>query len=162
MWSRLLASATSRANPIARTRLFNPAICPLHESRHWRDHASYAGYASSVQRKRDETEEKEEEERGGGGARRGQEDRGRSHLLDLAPGVTASAAVMAVGFSAAEVLGKGLLYANGIESVSGLSPVSGIPCSILLGLAIKNQNLVPLPQALNPGIKFSTKVSETN
>uniref|UniRef100_A0A7S2WS73 Uncharacterized protein n=1 Tax=Mucochytrium quahogii TaxID=96639 RepID=A0A7S2WS73_9STRA len=74
-------------------------------------------------------------------------------IAKLLPGVVASAVVMEGGFYSADVLGKGLLALQGIEGVP--SPISGIPCSILLGLAISNA--LPLPKSLDAGIKFCTK-----
>ena len=80
-----------------------------------------------------------------------------SRVAELAPGLGASVAVMTAGYTAADYLGQGLLYLQGVEA--GVSPISGIPCSILLGLALKN--LLPATgeywSALAPGIKFSSK-----
>lgn len=74
---------------------------------------------------------------------------------EILPGVAASAVVMQGGFMGADVLGKGLLYLQGIDSAGVASPISGIPVSILLGLAIGNS--VKLPERLSPGIKFAQK-----
>lgn len=73
--------------------------------------------------------------------------------LAAAPGLLVSAAVMQAGFVSAEHLGQGLLTLQGIE---GASPISGIPCAILLGMALKNSPL-PLPKALDSGIAMATK-----
>ncbi len=58
---------------------------------------------------------------------------------------------MLAGFSLADVIGQALLAARGL---TGASPVSGVPVAIVLGLLLRN--LLPLPKALNPGLKFST------
>jgi uncharacterized integral membrane protein (TIGR00698 family) len=67
------------------------------------------------------------------------------------PGVLAALAVMLVGFWLADAMGAVILAAQGL---SGSSPVSGVPVAIVLGLLLRN--LVPLPQALTPGLKFAT------
>ena len=80
----------------------------------------------------------------------------------LAPGVTrrrrarcpaslAAAAVMLAGFALADVLGRALLAALGLQ---GASPISGVPVAIVLGLLLRN--LLPLPAALGAGLKFCT------
>ena len=104
--------------------------------------------------KEEEEEEKGKEKEKGKGE--GKNSKRKNKLVELAPGVAASAAVMTAGFSTAEILGKGLLYLQGVEA-AGASPMSGIPCSILLGLALRNQTALPLPKSLDPGVKFSTK-----
>ena len=58
---------------------------------------------------------------------------------------------MLAGFSLADTIGQALLAARGL---SGASPVSGVPVAIVLGLLLRN--LLPLPQTLNPGLKFCT------
>ncbi len=72
-------------------------------------------------------------------------------LIRLFPGVAAAAVVMLAGFSLAEGIGRALLAARGL---AGASPVSGVPVAIVLGLLLRN--LLPLPPALNPGLKFCT------
>ena len=69
--------------------------------------------------------------------------------LALAPGVVAAALVMLAGFELADVIGKAILAAQGL---TGSSPVSGVPVAIVLGLLLRN--LLPLPAALTPGLKF--------
>lgn len=59
--------------------------------------------------------------------------------------------VAGIGFVGADFLGQALLSAQGI---SGSSPISGIPVSILLGIGINN--MVPLPDIVRPGLKFCT------
>jgi uncharacterized integral membrane protein (TIGR00698 family) len=68
-----------------------------------------------------------------------------------APGVTASFVVMLVGFWLANVIGQQILAAQGL---TGSSPVSGVPVAIVLGLLVRN--LLPVPAALFPGLKFAT------
>jgi uncharacterized integral membrane protein (TIGR00698 family) len=100
----------------------------------------------------------------GGGARDDEEGKAAGALraaslvdaaLGAAPGLAASAAVMSVGFAAADVLGMQLLALQGISG-DVASPLSGIPVSILLGMALKNS--LPLPKALEPGLKVASKV----
>jgi uncharacterized integral membrane protein (TIGR00698 family) len=67
------------------------------------------------------------------------------------PGGIAALAVMLGGFWIADRLGHAILAAQGL---SGSSPVSGVPVAIVLGLLLRN--LVPLPAALTPGLKFAT------
>lgn len=58
---------------------------------------------------------------------------------------------MLAGFSLADLIGQALLAARGLK---GASPVSGVPVAIVLGLLLRN--LLPLPAALGPGLKFCT------
>ncbi len=58
---------------------------------------------------------------------------------------------MLAGFWMADEIGRALLAAQGL---SGSSPLSGVPVAIVLGLLLRN--LLPLPDALAPGLKFST------
>ena len=67
----------------------------------------------------------------------------------LLPGIAAAAGVAALGFTGAEYLGQGLLAAQGI---SGASPISGIPVSIILGIGLSNT--MTLPENLKPGLKW--------
>ena len=67
------------------------------------------------------------------------------------PGVLAALAVMLAGFWLADRIGHAILAAQGL---SGSSPVSGVPVAIVLGLLLRN--LLPLPAALSPGLKFAT------
>ena len=63
-----------------------------------------------------------------------------------------------VGFEIANVLGKGLMSLQGIETAT--SPVSGIPVSILLGLALRNLALSRRPEtveALKSGLALASK-----
>ena len=70
-------------------------------------------------------------------------------MAALAPGVLASLAVMMAGFWLADAIGHALLAAQGL---SGGSPISGVPVAIVLGLLLRN--LLTLPAALSPGLKF--------
>ena len=67
------------------------------------------------------------------------------------PGVIAALVVMLAGFWLADRIGHAILAAQGL---SGSSPVSGVPVAIVLGLLLRN--LLPLPDALSPGLKFAT------
>ena len=69
--------------------------------------------------------------------------------MSLLPGIAAAALVMTAGFWLADVIGRAILAAQGI---SGSSPLSGVPIAIILGLLLRN--LLPLPSALTPGLKF--------
>ena len=72
-------------------------------------------------------------------------------LWSLIPGTLAAVGVMMAGFWLADHLGHALLASQGL---SGSSPISGVPVAIVLGLLLRN--LLPLPDALSPGLKFST------
>jgi uncharacterized integral membrane protein (TIGR00698 family) len=63
----------------------------------------------------------------------------------------ASFVVMLAGFWLAEQIGHAILAAQGL---TGSSPLSGVPVVIVLGLLLRNT--LPLPSALNPGLKFAT------
>ena len=67
------------------------------------------------------------------------------------PGLLAALVVMLAGFWLANVIGQQILAAQGI---AGSSPVSGVPVAIVLGLLLRN--LLPLPNALAPGLKLAT------
>jgi uncharacterized integral membrane protein (TIGR00698 family) len=71
--------------------------------------------------------------------------------MQLAPGVIAAFVVMIAGFWLADVIGQAILAAQGL---SGSSPVSGVPVAIVLGLLLRNA--LPLPAALEPGLKYAT------
>jgi uncharacterized integral membrane protein (TIGR00698 family) len=67
------------------------------------------------------------------------------------PGVLAAIVVMLAGFWLADLIGQQILAAQGL---TGSSPLSGVPVAIVLGLLLRNT--LPLPAALNPGLKFAT------
>ncbi len=71
--------------------------------------------------------------------------------MTLVPGVLAALAVMLAGFWLADQLGHTLLAMQGL---SGSSPLSGVPVAIVVGLLLRN--VVSLPTALSPGLKFAT------
>jgi uncharacterized integral membrane protein (TIGR00698 family) len=73
-----------------------------------------------------------------------------SSRLAFIPGTVAALAVMIAGFWLAERLGGAILTLQGVAS--GSSPVSGVPVAIVLGLLLRN--VVGLPAALAPGLKF--------
>jgi uncharacterized integral membrane protein (TIGR00698 family) len=68
-----------------------------------------------------------------------------------APGIVAAVVVMVAGFWLADAIGAQILAAQGL---TGSSPVSGVPVAIILGLLLRN--LLPLPAALAPGLKYAT------
>jgi uncharacterized integral membrane protein (TIGR00698 family) len=70
-------------------------------------------------------------------------------VVSLLPGVAAAAIIMLVGFELADLIGHAILAAQGL---SGGSPLSGVPVAIVLGLLLRN--LLRLPAALTPGLKF--------
>jgi uncharacterized integral membrane protein (TIGR00698 family) len=72
-------------------------------------------------------------------------------LVKLGPGIAAAFVVMLAGFWLANVVGLQMLAAQGL---TGSSPISGIPVAIVLGVLLRN--LLPLPNALTPGLKFAT------
>jgi uncharacterized integral membrane protein (TIGR00698 family) len=67
---------------------------------------------------------------------------------DLLPGLILTALVAWLGLLASDWIGESLL---GFEK----SPISGIMMAIIIGLAVGN--LIPLPDVVQPGIKFSLK-----
>ena len=67
------------------------------------------------------------------------------------PGVLAAFVVMLAGFWLADVIGQQILAAQGL---TGSSPLSGVPVAIVIGLLLRNT--LPLPAAINPGLKFAT------
>ena len=67
------------------------------------------------------------------------------------PGLVASLGVMLAGFTLADLIGQTMLAARGL---SGASPVSGVPVAIVLGLLLRN--LLTMPAALGPGLRFCT------
>jgi uncharacterized integral membrane protein (TIGR00698 family) len=71
--------------------------------------------------------------------------------MTLLPGVAAAVAVMMAGFWLADLIGQGILAAQGLSG--GSSPISGVPVAIVLGLLLRNT--LPLPAALTPGLKFA-------
>lgn len=70
--------------------------------------------------------------------------------MSLLPGVAAAVLVMMTGFWLADVIGRTILSWQGLSG--GGSPISGVPVAIVLGLLLRN--LLPLPTALTPGLKF--------
>ena len=76
-------------------------------------------------------------------------------IASLIPGVAFSAVIMLVSLWLAERLGWLLLAAQGIDPASASSPVSGVLVAIVVGIVIRNT--VPLPELLQPGIRFSVR-----
>jgi uncharacterized integral membrane protein (TIGR00698 family) len=73
----------------------------------------------------------------------------RSGKLRLLPGIAAAVVVMFVGFWLADVGGRALMLAQGLNASS---PISGVPVAIILGLLLRNG--MRLPAVLTPGLKF--------
>jgi len=59
---------------------------------------------------------------------------------------------MFTGFWLADVLGRALMAAQGLNAGS---PISGVPIAIIIGLLLRN--VVPLPALLTPGVHFCLK-----
>jgi uncharacterized integral membrane protein (TIGR00698 family) len=70
--------------------------------------------------------------------------------LRLVPGVLAALGVMVAGYWIADALGRALLASQGLSG--GDSPISAVAMTIVIGLLLRN--LLPLPAALAPGLKF--------
>lgn len=77
----------------------------------------------------------------------------KKSIVRLIPGVALAAAVMLVSLPLARVLGGWVLQLQGLESVGGKSPISGVTVAIVLGLLIRN--LLPVPAFFTPGLKFA-------
>ena len=70
--------------------------------------------------------------------------------MSLLPGIAAAALVMGAALWLAEAIGRAIFMGRGLEAAT--SPISGVPVAIVLGLLLRN--LLPLPAALTPGLKF--------
>ena len=71
----------------------------------------------------------------------------------LITGVLLAALVMLVSLPAADWAGRALLSMQGIDPAGRASPISGVLVAIVIGMLLRN--LLPLPDALRPGIQFS-------
>lgn len=71
---------------------------------------------------------------------------------EIAPGFAASLLVSAAGSGAADIIGATLTAAQGLHDA--VSPVSGVPCAILIGIGINN--CLNVPATLKPGLSFSS------
>jgi uncharacterized integral membrane protein (TIGR00698 family) len=76
-----------------------------------------------------------------------------SNILNLIPGIAVSVGVMFLAMPTADLFGRWLLIAQGIDPTGRASPISGVSVAILLGILIRN--LIPLPESLKAGIQFS-------
>ncbi len=76
-----------------------------------------------------------------------------SELNRLWPGVLLAAAVMLAALPLADRLGRWALRLQGIDSPTAGSPISGVLVAIVIGILLRN--LLPLPAAVQPGIRFS-------
>lgn len=72
-----------------------------------------------------------------------------SRAATLLPGVAAAASVATVGYVGADALGMALLSAQGL---TGSSPISAIPVSIILGMGISNS--VGVADGMKQGLSF--------
>lgn len=76
-------------------------------------------------------------------------------IARLVPGVAFSAVIMLISLRLADWLGRIILAAQGLDPASASSPVSGVLVAIVVGIIIRNS--VPLPDILQPGIRFSVR-----
>jgi uncharacterized integral membrane protein (TIGR00698 family) len=79
---------------------------------------------------------------------------GPAELPRLVPGAALAVLVMLVSLPLAERAGRLLLAAQGIDPAGRASPVSGVLVAIVIGMLLRN--LLPLPDAVRPGIQFAT------
>jgi uncharacterized integral membrane protein (TIGR00698 family) len=70
--------------------------------------------------------------------------------MSLLPGIAAATLVMGAALWLAEAIGRAIMIGRGLDGAT--SPISGVPVAIVLGLLLRN--LLPLPAALTPGLKF--------
>lgn len=69
------------------------------------------------------------------------------------PGVVLSAGIMLLALPLADVVGRVILSAQGIDPAGKASPVSGVLVAIVIGIAIRN--LIPMSGVFDAGIRFS-------
>jgi len=79
--------------------------------------------------------------------------RSAHEIIRLLPGTVLAVAVMLVALPLANSIGHWALELQGLDSTGTGSPLSPVLVAIILGLLIRN--LVPLPESVKPGIKFS-------
>jgi uncharacterized integral membrane protein (TIGR00698 family) len=72
----------------------------------------------------------------------------------LAPGVLSSMGVASLGFASADQLGSMLLAAQGLGIENMASPISGIPCAIIIGMGIGNMLPEKYVNVIKPGISY--------
>ncbi len=75
-------------------------------------------------------------------------------VVRILPGFILSVLIMLVAIPITNVLGAWLLSLQGIDPTGKSSPISAVLTAIVIGILIRN--LLPLPQSIEEGIKFST------
>ncbi|OYT69295.1 MAG: hypothetical protein CFK49_04255 [Armatimonadetes bacterium JP3_11] len=75
-------------------------------------------------------------------------------VVRILPGFLLSVAIMLVAIPLTNVLGAWVLSLQGIDPTGKSSPISAVLTAIVIGILLRN--LLPLPKAIEDGIKFST------
>ncbi|MCX7925929.1 MAG: putative sulfate exporter family transporter [Fimbriimonadales bacterium] len=75
-------------------------------------------------------------------------------VVRILPGFLLAVAIMLVAIPLTNVLGAWLLSLQGIDPTGKKSPISAVLTAIVIGILLRN--LLPLPKAIEDGIKFST------
>lgn len=75
-------------------------------------------------------------------------------IAKILPGFLLSVAIMLIAIPLTNVLGAWVLSLQGIDPIGKSSPISAVLTAIVIGILLRN--LLPLPQSIEEGIKFST------
>lgn len=75
-------------------------------------------------------------------------------VVRILPGFLLSVAIMLVAIPLTNMLGAWVLSLQGIDPTGKSSPISAVLTAIVIGILLRN--LLPLPKAIEDGIKFST------
>ncbi|GIV07057.1 MAG: membrane protein [Fimbriimonadales bacterium] len=75
-------------------------------------------------------------------------------VVRILPGFLLAVAIMLVAIPLTNVLGAWILSLQGIDPTGKSSPISAVLTAIVIGILLRN--LLPLPNAIEDGIKFST------
>ena len=75
-------------------------------------------------------------------------------VVKILPGFLLSVAIMLVAIPLTNKLGAWILSLQGIDPTGKSSPISAVLTAIVIGILLRN--LLPLPQSIEEGIKFST------
>lgn len=75
-------------------------------------------------------------------------------VVRILPGFLLSVAIMLVAIPVTNMLGAWVLSLQGIDPTGKSSPISAVLTAIVIGILLRN--LLPLPKAIEDGIKFST------
>lgn len=75
-------------------------------------------------------------------------------VVRILPGFLLAVAIMLVAIPLTNVLGAWVLSLQGIDPTGKSSPISAVLTAIVIGILLRN--LLPLPKAIEDGIKFST------